>query len=109
MAYDECLAGRIRQALLDTPEIVEKKMFGGIGYLLNGNMACGVNGDALIVRVGPEAYESALAEPHTTVFDLTGRPMAGWVVVEAGGIASNEALQGWVERGLAFARTLPAK
>ena len=109
MAYDEGLAGRIRQALSGSPEIVEKKMFGGIGYLLNGNMACGVNGDALIVRVGPEAYKSALAEPYTAVFDLTGRPMTGWVVVKADGIASDEALQGWVERGLAFARTLPAK
>jgi hypothetical protein len=109
MPYDEILARRIREALLGTPEIVEKKMFGGIGYLLNGNMACGVNGDALIVRVGPEAYESALAEPHTRVFDMTGRPMTGWVVVEADGIASDKALQGWVDRGLAFARILPAK
>ena len=109
MAYDDGLAQRMREALAVIPDIDEKKMFGGIGFLLNGNMACGVNKDDLIVRVGPEAYEAALAEPHTKVFDMTGRPMKGWVVVRPAGYESDEGLKGWVQRGVDFALTLPAK
>ena len=109
MAYDDGLAHRMRDALTVIPDIDEKKMFGGIGFLLNGNMACGVNKDDLIVRVGPEAYEAALAEPHTKVFDMTGRPMKGWVVVRPAGYESDEGLKGWVQRGVDFALTLPAK
>ena len=109
MAYDEGLAQRMRQARAVIPDIDEKKMFGGIGFLLNGNMACGVNKDDLIVRVGPEAYESALAESHTKEFDMTGRPMKGWVVVRPGGYETDEALKSWVQRGVDFALTLPPK
>lgn len=109
MAYDEGLAQRMREALATIPDIDEKKMFGGIGFLLNGNMACGVNKDDLIVRVGPEAYETALAEPHTKEFDMTGRPMKGWVVVRPAGYETDEALKGWVQRGVDFALTLLPK
>jgi len=109
MAYDEKLALWIREILADLPGLQEKKMFGGVGFLLNGNMACGVNKDDLIVRVGPEAYESALTEPDTKVFDMTGRPMTGWVVVTPKGYETEEALRGWVKRGVDYALRLPKK
>ena len=109
MAYDQDLARRIRELLAGSPGLEEKRMFGGVGFLLQGNMACGVHGDELIVRVGPVKDTEALAEPHTRPFDMTGRPMAGWVMVAPGGFTGKEDLQRWVERGLQFARTLPAK
>jgi hypothetical protein len=109
MAYNQGLAERIEVALGDLPGLEQKKMFGGIGYLLDGNMACGVHGDALIVRVGRERYGDALLAPHTREFDMTGRPMVGWVVVGAEGIASDADLTDWVAQGVAFARTLPRK
>ncbi len=109
MAYDEGLAQRIREVLGEQPELVEKKMFGGVGFMVRGNMACGVHKDALIVRVGPEGYEEALARPHTRPFDITGRPMKGWGMVTSDGYESDEALEDWVQRGLDFALSLPAK
>lgn len=109
MAYDEGLVQRVREEMSELPEYVEKKMFGGIGFMLQGNMAGGVIGEDLIVRVGPEAYESALSEPETRPFDMTGRAMRGWVVVTAEGYASDEALKAWVQRGVDYALTLPAK
>ncbi len=109
MAYDEGLAHRIRELLVDQPGLVEKKMFGGIGFMLHGNMACGVNKEDLIVRVGPEQYETALTGPHVKPFDLTGRPMKGWVMVEPDGYESDEALKAWVQQGLDFALSLPPK
>jgi TfoX/Sxy family transcriptional regulator of competence genes len=89
--------------------LVEKKMFGGIGYMLQGNMACGVNQDTLIVRVGPDLYEEALSRPHTRVFDMTGRPMKGWVVVAPEGIEEDDDLDQWIQQGVDFALSLPAK
>ena len=109
MAYGEDLAGRVRQALSGQPGIVEKKMFGGTDYLLHGNMACGVNGSNLIVRVGPDAYPDALEQPGVQIFDLTGRPMAGWIQVAPQGLPDQAALDRWVARGVAFARSLPPK
>jgi TfoX/Sxy family transcriptional regulator of competence genes len=109
MAYDEGLAQRIRDSLQETPGLVEKKMFGGIGYMLQGNMACGVNQDTLIVRVGPDLYEEALSRPHTRVFDMTGRPMKGWVVVAPEGIEEDDDLDQWIQQGVDFALSLPAK
>ncbi len=109
MAYDEGLAQRIREVLGEQPGLVEKKMFGGIGFMVHGNMACGVHKDALIVRVGPERYEEALARPHTRPFDITGRPMKGWVMVTSDGYESDDALKGWVQQGVDFALSLPAK
>jgi TfoX/Sxy family transcriptional regulator of competence genes len=109
MAYDEGLAQRVREAIGSPPGLGEKKMFGGVGFMVQGNMACGVNQDLLIVRVGPEAYQEALAHPHTRPFDMTGRPMRGWVMVEQEGIASEAELEDWVQEGVAFAQSLPAK
>ena len=109
MAYDEGLAQRVREALAEQPELVEKKMFGGVGFMVQGNMACGVNRDNLIVQVGPASYEGALAQPHTGPFDMTGRPMKGWVVVVPDGYASDRDLERWVQQGLVFVLTLPRK
>jgi hypothetical protein len=109
MAYDEVLAQRIRDALADIPRLEEKTMFGGVGFLLGGNMACGVNQSDLIVRVGPEGYDQALSEPHTKEFDMTGRPMRGWIVVQPAGYESDEDLESWIMRGVGFARSLPPK
>lgn len=109
MAYDEGLAQRVREMLEERPGYVEKVMFGGIGFMLHGNMACGVIGSDLIVRVGPERYEGALAEPHTKLFDMTGRPMRGWVVVVPDGYEADEDLQTWVEKGVEHALSLPPK
>ncbi|MBC8368078.1 TfoX/Sxy family protein [bacterium] len=109
MAYDEGLAQRVHEALANQGDLVEKKMFGGVGYLVRGNMACGVLKDDLILRLGPEAGEAALMKPHTRVFDITGRAMKGWVMVSPEGYATDKALQDWVDQGLAFALTLPPK
>lgn len=109
MAYDEGLAQRIRDVLGDQAGLIERRMFGGIGFLVNGNMACGVNGDNLIVRVGREAYRDALKRRGAGVFDMTGRPMTGWIAVHPEGHASDADLRGWVQRGVAFALTLPPK
>ena len=109
MAYDEGLAERAREVLVDLPGFVEKKMFGGIGFMLRGNMACGVNGDELIVRVGPANYEQALGKPHTRPFDMTGRPMRGWVMVAPAGLESDTGLEEWVQQGVEFALSLPER
>ena len=84
-------------------------MFGGICCLIDGNMACGILGDDIIIRVGPEAYEEALEQDHTKKFDFTGRPMKGWVVVSAEGHEEDEYLQAWLDRGVKFALSLPPK
>jgi TfoX/Sxy family transcriptional regulator of competence genes len=84
-------------------------MFGGIGYMVQGNMACGIQKGKLIVRVGRDAYQDALRRPHSTLFDMTGREMKGWVVVLPDGYEADEDLAAWVEQGVAFALTLPAK
>ena len=109
MAYDEGLAQRVREEMIELPGFVEKEMFGGIGFMLQGNMACGVNGEDLIVRVGRERYEDALAQPHTKPFDMTGRPMKGWVMVSPQGVEADEDFRGWVQQGVEFASSLPAK
>jgi TfoX/Sxy family transcriptional regulator of competence genes len=109
MAYDLKLAERVSQALDGIPGIVEKKMFGGVGYMITGNMACGVNKDELIVRVGPEKYQDALDQPHVSVFDMSGRPMSGWVTVSPAGYADERDLKRWVQMGVDFASTLPEK
>jgi TfoX/Sxy family transcriptional regulator of competence genes len=109
MPYDELLSARIRAALDPLPNLEEKKMFGGICVLINGNMACGVYKDDLIVRVGTENYQEALSRPHTKFFDITGKALKGWVMVEPQGCASEPDLKKWVEQGVAFARSLPEK
>jgi hypothetical protein len=110
MAYDEDLAGRVREQLSDQDGVSEKRMFGGLAFILDGNMAVGLSGGReLMVRVGPDGTEQALAEPHTRLFDMTGRPMPGWILVAPEGIATKRALSGWVRRGVEFARTLTPK
>jgi hypothetical protein len=109
VAYDEGLAQRIRKVLAGEVGLTEKKMFGGVGFMVRGNMACGVHGANLIVRGGPARYQEALAQPHARVFDMTGRPMVGWVEVAPPGVASAAELRGWVSLGVAYAKTLPAK
>jgi TfoX/Sxy family transcriptional regulator of competence genes len=108
MAYNLKLAERIRSQLDGIP-FAEKKMFGGVGFLLNGNMACGVNKDDLIVRVDPERHNTLLKKPHAKPFDLTGKPMKGWLVVEAEGCKTHKQLSAWVREGIEFASTLPPK
>ncbi|HKJ27136.1 MAG TPA: TfoX/Sxy family protein, partial [Anaerolineales bacterium] len=102
MAYDEGLAERINQVLerLDPPGLVDKKMFGGIGYLVQGNMACGILDDLLIVRVGKESYEEALQKPGARVFDTTGRPMTGWVMVAGAAVSEDDDLTEWIQQGV---------
>jgi len=109
MAYDEGLAQRIREALDDRSNVDEKKMFGGLAFLLAGNMCVGVVGDDLMVRVGPQAYDAALQEPHARKMDFTGRPMRGLLFVAAEGLESDAALLRWLERGIRFAASLPPK
>jgi TfoX N-terminal domain len=109
MAYDEGLATRVRDALGDQPGLAEKKMFGGLAFLVHGNMACGVRGDDLMVRVAAEEAAAVMDEPGTRPFDMTGRPMKGWLLVDAGGHAEDDDLRRWVGRGLAYASSLPPK
>ncbi len=109
MAYDETLAARVRTALADHPGLSEKRMFGGLCFLLDGNMCCGLVGDTLMVRVGPDAYEPALARPHAREMDFTGRPLRGMVYVAPAGVRTAAALASWVHRGTAFAASLPPK
>jgi TfoX/Sxy family transcriptional regulator of competence genes len=109
MAYDEGLAERIRDHLADHPGITEKRMFGGLAFLHHGNMAVGVTGDDLMVRVGPDATTSALARPGTRLFDMTGRPMRGWIVVAGSALSEDEVLGEWIDEGHAFAASLPPK
>jgi hypothetical protein len=109
MAFDEGLAHRLREALADQPGLVERKMFGGLAFMLGGNMCCGVVGETLMVRVGPKAYESALERPHARPMDFTGKPLKGMVYVDPEGFEADEDLARWVETGVAFARSLPAK
>ncbi len=110
MPYDQTLAQRIHAVLQTHPEIIEKKMFGGVGFILRGNMACGVQGDDLIVRVGAENNEFALSQPHTRPFMARpGKPMAGWVLVSPAGTRDDRDLHAWVNRGYAYASSLPEK
>jgi TfoX/Sxy family transcriptional regulator of competence genes len=109
MAYDEFLAVRLRAEIGSLPGIVEKKMFGGIGFILDGNMAVGVLDSDLLVRVQPEAFDDALRQPHTSIMDNFGRAMKGWLKVSPPGVETQSDLQKWVEVGLAAAKALPKK
>ncbi|MGI5398027.1 TfoX/Sxy family protein [Streptomyces sp. CA-135486] len=109
MAYDERLAQRVRDHIGPHPGIAEKHMFGGLAFLYRGNMAFGVIGDELIVRVGPEATDAALARTGARLFDFSSRPMRGWVTVGAAGIADDGALCTWIDEGHAYAGSLPPK
>lgn len=109
MAYDKGLAQRVRELLEEKPGFIEKKMFGGVCFLLNGNMSCGILNDDLIVRVGTEKYDRLLKSPHVRKFDITGRPMKGWVMVSCEGYESDKDLAGWIRQGMQYALSLPPK
>src|SRR5262250_3581143 len=106
MAFSEALVERIRQALARKRGVEEKKMFGGVGFLLNGNMLVGVWKDSLIVRLGPEEGDEALKETHVSEFNITGRAMKGWVLVAPEGVEKDQ-LSGWVQRAVMFVGKLP--
>ncbi len=106
MSYDEGLAQRIRETLEEEPGYAEKKMFGGLCFLLFGNMVCGIIQEDLIVRVGVDHYEKALTEPHARKFDLTGRPLKGWVMVSGEAADDDDVLQDWLKRAVSFVRNL---
>jgi TfoX/Sxy family transcriptional regulator of competence genes len=109
MAFDEALAERIRKQLARRANLEEKKMFGGIGFLLKGNLLVGVWKESLIVRLSPEESQEALKEAHVREFDITGRPMKGWVLVAPEGVATDEQLKDWIQRAVKFVGKLPAK
>ena len=108
MAYDEKLAERVREILAADPALSERKMFGGLAFMLDGNMCCGIVADRLMLRLGPDLAQSALERPHVQPMDFTGRPMTGMVYVADEGIRGN-ALRPWVEQAAGFVRTLPPK
>src|SRR4051812_33776600 len=103
MAYDESLAARLRVALAATPGITEKKMFGGLGFMAHGNMCCGVLRDRLLVRVGPEGHDDAVAKPGAEAMTMGGKTSRGFVLVDQAVIPSEAELEAWVRKGLAFA------
>lgn len=109
MAYDEALAARIRSALARRENVTERKMFGGIAFMVGDRMAVGVIRDDLMVRVGPEAHDDALARPHTRPMDFSGKPMRGMVYVSPAGVAADADLARWVEAGAAYASSQPPK
>ena len=109
MAFDEFLAERVRAVIGKKRGITEKKMFGGLGFMLHGNMACGIVGERLMLRLGEEGATAALEEEHVVPMDFTGKPIKTMAFVEAGGIEADSDLQKWVGKALAFAKTLPTK
>ena len=108
MAYDEALAERVRERVRGLAGVTEKKMFGGIAFLTHGNMTVGVNGDDLIVRISPDDTDAALAQPGVRIFDLSKRPMRGWIMV-AGESLEDDVLDRWVAQAGTFVATLPPK
>ncbi len=109
MAYDEALADRIRVALAARQGVAEKKMFGGVSFMVDGKMAVGVQKDDLMLRVSEEQFSKALARPHVRPMDFTGRPMVGFLYVAPGGCETDADLRAWVEMAVAYAQSLPAK
>jgi TfoX/Sxy family transcriptional regulator of competence genes len=109
MAYDEGLAQRIREEMQNIPEVSEKKMFGGLAFMVHGNMCAGIVGDTLMLRVGPEQYAQALMRPHARKMDFTGKPMNGFVYVDAAGFESDDDLKGWIKTALHYVVKLPSK
>ena len=109
MAYDERLGSRIREILEEDGEVDERKMFGGLAFMVGGHMCCGVTGDDLMLRLGPDDAERALEEPDVRPMDFTGRPMKGYVYVAPAGLRTEANLRRWLDRARAFVRTLPPK
>lgn len=109
MAFDEKLAQRVRAILEARPGVTERRMFGGIAFMVRGHMTVGINDGTLMARVGPDAHEESLAREHVRAMDFTGKPMRGYVYVDPPGLSSEKSLREWVTRCLAFVDTLPAK
>jgi TfoX/Sxy family transcriptional regulator of competence genes len=110
MAYDRDLAERLRTRLAGHPSVVEREMFGGLAFMVGGNMAVGVSGDELMVRVGKDAHEATVSLPGARIFDLSAsRPMIGWLVVAPEGFATEADFEAWVRRGVDYAASLPPK
>ena len=109
MAFDEQLGERVWRVLEGEEGIIDKRMFGGLCWMVNGHMALGIVRDDLMVRVGPDIYEDMLEQPHAREMDFNHKPLRGYVFVDAAGISTDEDLRLWVGRGLAFARSLPDK
>ena len=109
MAFDPGSAERIRNLLVHERAVVEKRLFSGIAFMVRGHMCVGLSGNDLMVRVGAEGHAEALAQRHARAMDFTGRPMKGFVFVSPKGYATEAALQSWLDRGLRYARSLPAK
>jgi TfoX/Sxy family transcriptional regulator of competence genes len=109
MTYAEGVAERLREAFAGRTDVVEKKMFGGIAFMVSGHMCCGVIAEELMARVGPDQYDMALREPYTRQMDFTGKPMKGFVYVGVKGFASDEDLASWIRRCEQFVNTLPPK
>ncbi|APW60976.1 TfoX/Sxy family protein [Paludisphaera borealis] len=106
MPFSESLAARTRDALVREKDISEKKMFGGLCFLLHGKLLVGVYGDSLLLRLGPDGAKAALKEPHVRQMDMGGRPMKGWVIVEPEGVDADRQLAGWIERAVEFVMTI---
>ena len=109
MAYDEELAERVRSILATKLEAEERKMFGGLAFLVRGHMCCGITESMLMGRIGRDAYEEALEQEHVRPMDFTGRPLKGFVYVGPEGLEDEGVLEAWIDRCLAFVETLPAK
>lgn len=110
MAYDEDLANRIRELLADESGVTERKMFGGLAFLIGGHMAVAASGQGgLMVRVEPEQTDALVAEPHARPFEMRGREIQGWLRVDDDGVGTKRELEPWVRRGVAYARSLPPK
>jgi TfoX/Sxy family transcriptional regulator of competence genes len=110
MAYDEELAGRIRELVAGEQGLTEKKMFGGLAFLVNGNMSVAASGEGgLLVRVDPDESEGLVEKPGVETMVMRGRPMAGWLLVDAGAVRTKQQLGAWVRRGVGRARSLPPK
>ena len=110
MAYDEDLANRIRELMADESGVIEQKMFGGLAFLIGGNMAVAASGQGgLLLRIDPEETDALLAKPHAEPFEMRGRQMQGWLRVDGEGVRTKRQLEPWVRRGAAYARSLPPK
>ena len=109
MAFDEQLALKVRKQLKGQAGLSEKKMFGGLAFLIHGNMSVGIHGNELIVRIDPDTTDAALKEPGARLFDITGRPMKGWFLVGDAGTSEPKSLAKWIRRGVEYASSLPKK
>lgn len=109
MPFNESLAERVRSVLQDNHSLKEKRMFGGLAFMLNGNMCCGIVGDDFVVRTGPDKFEAALSRPHARPMDFTGRPMRGFVYVAPAGYRLTRDLKSWIHTGIQFVSSLPKK